>query len=333
MYIELRCRSAFSFLTGASLPEDLVARAADLGYPAIACGDRDGLYGAPRFYQAARRAGLEALVGCNLVVGRGARGVGRGEGGEGRGSEIYLLVAERQGYRNLCRLVTQAKLRGAKGEARATWEDVEEYGDGLICLAGGMDGPLARSFYGGDEAALHDWVERLRSRFPGRLYFDVQRHLEAHEEKWNGVLFDLARRYGVPVVATNDVRHATAGERPLLDVLTCLHEKTTLDGAGRRLLRNAERHLKSPRAMAALFRDRPDAVANTLRIAEECEFTLENLGYRFPDYPVPPDVTQLAQLRELTWAGARERYGTVPARVRRQIEHELALIGELDLAG
>jgi len=344
MYIELRCRSAFSFLTGASLPEDLVARAADLGYPAVACGDRDGLYGAPRFYQAAQRAGVKAIVGCNLFVGPEARGEGRGEDAPGLhqslaprpaplAPELYLLVANRTGYRNLCRLITQSKLRSGKGEAMATWEDVEEYGDGLICLAGGLDGPLARSFFSGDHAALQGWVDRLRSRFPGRLYFDVQRHLEAHEEKWNDVLFALARRCGVPVVATNDVRHATAGERPLLDILTCLHEKTTLDVAGRRLLRNAERHLKSPRAMAALFRDQPDAVANTLRIAEQCEFTLENLGYRFPDYPAPAGVTQLAQLRELTYAGARERYGAVSVRVRRQLEHELALIGELELAG
>ncbi len=339
-YVELRCRSAFSFLTGASLPEDLVARAAELGYPAIACGDRNGVYGAPRLHQAARRAGLRAIVGCSLRVGE-RPGTGNREPGTADrrvpGSrfpvpELYLLVASRAGYRNLCRLLTQSKLRAAKGAALATWEDLEGHSDGLICLAGGMEGPLAHAHAAGGEV-LHGVVERLRGLFPGRLYFDVQRHLEVEEERWNGVVLALAEKCGVPVVATNDVRHATAAERPLLDVLTCLYEKTTLDAAGRRLLRNAERHLKSPRRMAALFRDCPAAVANTRRIAEECEFTLEKLGYRFPDYPVPDGGSQIEYLRALTYEGARRRYGEITARVRRQLEHELALIGELALAG
>jgi error-prone DNA polymerase len=327
MYFELRCRSAFSFLTGASLPEDLVARAAALDYPVIACGDRDGLYGAPRLHKAAQRAGLRAIVGCALRVAEGPVPSSRFPV-----PELYLLVASRAGYRNLSRLITQSKLRAAKGGALATWDDLEGRSDGLICLAGGMEGPLARAAAaGGDD--LHRVVDRLRGLFPGRLYFDVQRHLEAEEERWNGVVVALAEKYGVPLVATNDVRHATAAERPLLDVLTCLYEKTTLDAAGRRLLRNAERHLKSPRHMAALFRDLPRVVANTRRIAEQCEFTLENLGYRFPDYPVPDGGSQIEYLRHLTYEGARRRYGEVTARVRRQLEHELALIGELELAG
>ncbi len=324
-YLELRTRSAFSFLTGASVPEELVARAAALGYSTIACGDRDGVYGAPRVHKAAQAAGMRAMVACNLRVGDGESRVST--------SELYLLVASRTGYRNLCRLLTQSKMRSAKGEALATWQDLEGHSEGLICLAGGMEGVLASAFSCGDGERLRGTVDRLRGLFPGRLYFDVQRHLEVEEEKWNGVVLALAEKYDVPVVATNDVRHATVAERPLLDVLTCLYEKTTLDGAGRRLLRNAERHLKSPRAMAELFRDCPRAVANSRRIAEQCEFTLENLGYRFPDYPVPSGGSQLGYLRELAYAGARDRYGTITTRVQRQLEHELALIGELELAG
>ncbi len=282
-------------------------------------------------------------------------GVGESESGEGRGEhggsskrkvprplvpdprtptpELYLLVASRTGYRNLCRLLTQAKLRSAKGEGVATWADLEGHSEGLICLAGGMDGPLAAAFSSGDGERLHRTVDRLRGLFPGRLYFDVQRHLEVEEERWNGIVMALAEKYRVPLVATNDVRHATVAERPLLDVLTCLYEKTTLDRAGRRLLRNAERHLKSPRAMVRLFHDCAEAVANTRRVAEQCEFTLANLGYRFPDYPVPSGGSQIEYLRELTYAGARQRYGEITTRVRRQLEHELALIGELELAG
>ncbi len=322
-YVELRTRSAFSFLTGASDPEDLIERAADLGYAAMACGDRDGVYGAPRFHKAAKRAGLRAIVGCNLRV----------EERWGAVCEIYLLVTSQRGYRNLCRLITRSKLRAPKGEAVATWDDLEGATDGLICLAGGFEGPLFAAFRGGSGEAIRACVDRLQKLFPGRLYFDLQRHLDAEEERWNGIVVDVAERYRVPLVATNDVRHATLAERPLLDVLTCLYEKTKLDEAGRLLLRNAERHLKASRDMVALFRDMPAAVVNTERIAECCEFSLENLGYRFPDYPTPMGFDAVGHLRELTYAGARQRHGRVSARVRRQLEHELALIGELELAG
>jgi error-prone DNA polymerase len=301
-YVELRTRSAFSFLAGGSLPEDLVARAAALDHGVIAMGDRGGLYGAPRVHKAAVQAGLRAIVGCALTMAGGG--------------ELYLLIAERAGYRNLCRLLTDAALRAPKGEAVPTWGDLEGRSDGLICLT--------------REVA---WIERLRRFFPGRLYLELQRHLDPAEERENRVLVAAAERHGLPLVATNDVRHATAEGRSLLDVLTCLREKTTLDAAGRRLLGNAERHLKSARDMAGLFRDRPEALRNTRRIAEQCAFTLADLGYRFPDYPLPPGETAIGHLRALAYDGARRRYGRITARVRAQLEHELAVIGQLDLAG
>jgi error-prone DNA polymerase len=357
-YIELRCRSAFSFLAGASLPEDLVARAAALGYPALALGDRDGVYGAPRFHQAAQRAGLRALVGAELQVVRLLRcDVVREENPSSPNNlttnnlttcSLYVLAATRTGYQNLCRLITQAKLRAAKGESVATWDDLEGLTDGLICLAGGAVGPIAQvvrllgcyvvrpeniTTNNLTTNNLEEVVARLQSLFPNRLYIDLQRHLDPGEERLNRALSTVAERFRIPLVATNDVRHATAAGRRLLDVLTCIQHKTTLDAAGRRLLKNAERHLKAPAEMAALFRDCPEAVLNTQRIAEQCEFTLANLGYRFPDYPVPAGETPMSYLRALTDTGARERYGTLTPRVRRQLEHELTIIGKLDLAG
>ena len=313
-YIELRCRSAFSFLAGASLPEDLVARAAALGYDTLALADRDGLYGAPRFHHAAVKAGLRAIIGCTIALADR--------------SELAVLVADRAGYRNLCRLLTQTKLRAPKGEATAAWEDFEGCTDGLICLAGGAEGPLRRT--GPGVAAA---VARLQRLFPGRLYIDVQRHLDPEEERFNRTLIAIADRFHIPLAATNDVRHATPEGRPLLDVLTCLREKTTLDAAGRRLLANAERHLKAGRDVAARFGDRPQALAATRRIADACAFTLADLGYRFPDYPLPPGETPIGYLRALTESGARRRYGTLTPPIRRQLEHELAVIGQLDLAG
>ncbi len=263
---------------------------------------------------------------------------------------MYLLAATRTGYQNLCRLITQTKLRAPKGESVATWDDLDGHTEGLICLAGGMDGPVAQGGCRVPGVGCQDphptpntqhltpcdvetVIAHLQRLFPARLYLDLQRHLDPDEERLNRALVAVAERSGIPLVATNDVRYATADGRRLFDVLTCIRHKTTLDAAGRRLQKNAERHLKSPAEMAALFRDRPDAVRNTQRIAEQCEFTLADLGYRFPDYPLPPGETPIGYLRTLTYAGARQRYGQISDRVRRQLEHELAVIGKLDLAG
>src|SRR5213593_3799249 len=256
-YVELRCRSAFSFLAGASLPEDLVERAAALGYDTLALADRGGVFGAPRFFQAARRTGLRALVGAEVSVA-------------GAGN-LWLLVEERAGYKNLCRLLTAGALGHAKGEGQVTWEEVEEHAAGLHCLAGGAEGPLA-----GTDAAPN--LARLRAIFGPRLAVDVHRHGERAGERLARRLADLAAAHRVPVVATNDVRHAAPAGRPLLDVLTCIRLGTTLDQAGQRLLANTERHLKSSAEMATVFEDRPAAVRESRRIAERCAFTLEDLG-------------------------------------------------------
>jgi error-prone DNA polymerase len=325
-YVELRCRSAFSFLTGASQPEELVDRAATLDYPALALGDRDGLSGAPRFHKAAAAAGLRALVGCDLTLADG--------------SALYVLVENRTGYRNLCRLLTQSKLRAPKGQSAVCWSDLEEHASGLICLAGGDRSPLTRALAAGQGSATTraDRAQHVLDRLlgilgRGQVFIDIQRHLDPAEERRNRAAIDLARHVGVPIVATNDVRHGTSRERPLLDVLTCMHEKTTLDQAGRLLLPNAERHLKTPAQMTALFADLPEAVATTRTIAERCAFTLANLGYRFPDYPLPTGETPNSVLRQITHAGARGRYGTITPRVRTQLEHELTIIARLELAG
>ena len=311
-YVELRCRSAFSFLAGASLPEDIVERAAALGHDTLALADRSGLYAAPRFFLAARKAGVRALVGAEVMV-------------EGAGL-VWLLVESRLGYRHLCRLLTDAALGREKGAAAARWEQLEEHAGGLFCLAGGAEGPLARP--GG---AAH--LDRLCGIFGRRLAVDVHRHGERAGERLARALMDLAATRAVPVVATNDVRHATPDGRALLDVLTCIRLGTTLDAAGRRLLRNAERHLKTAAEMAARFHDLPAAIRESRRIAERCEFTLADLGYRFPDFPLAPGDTPMGHLRMLTARGARERWGTPSDRVRRQLAHELDMIERLDLAG
>jgi error-prone DNA polymerase len=302
-YIELGCKSAFSFLRGASLPEDLVARAVALGYRTLALTDVDGLYGAPRFHHEAQRRGLRAIVGADITLPRG---------------RVRLLVRDRAGYRNLCRLVTAAKAGRNKGEALADWPHVEQHAAGLIAIAD-----------------LDSDLDRLAAVFSrgGDLYLEIMRHHDRAGERRLRATVEEAGRRRLPIVATNDVRAADAGATELADVLTCIREKVTLDEAGTRLLLNAERHLQPPAEMQRRFADLPRAIDATAEIAARCAFTLEDLGYQFPDYPVPDGGTQIAYLRHLVDAGARRRYRPRTPKVTAQLARELDLIERLGLAG
>ncbi|HET9263519.1 MAG TPA: error-prone DNA polymerase [Vicinamibacterales bacterium] len=324
-YIELHTSSAFSFLDGASLPERLVERAAELGYPAIAMLDRDGVQGIPRFHLAAQRAGVKAIVGAELSI---AAGSGQwAAGADVRLLTLPVLVGSREGYRNLCRLVTTMKLRAPKGEGALTLDDLDGQVAGLTALVG-------RAAINGPRFGVGGLVDRLVGVFGApNVCVALQRHLFRDEESDNQALLDLGSAFHLPIIATNGVRFAEPADRPLYDVLTCIRHKTTLARAGRRLTWNAERYLKPPEAMARLFSDLPAAIAGTRELADRLEYTMADLGYRFPEYPVPPGETMTSFLRKITQAGARERYRPYYDRARAQVERELNLIEKLDLAG
>src|SRR5580658_5895830 len=309
-YVELHARSAFSFLEGASIPEALIARCADQNISAIALLDRDNLSGAVRLHQAAKKAGIRALVGAEITAKEGFR--------------YPLLVETREGYQNLCRLLSKIKLREANGnqhQAAATLEDLAEHSRGLICLTGGEERLLAR-------------IEQIIGIFgKNNVYVELQRHRLREEERRNQAAMNLAARFHLPLIATNGVCHATPEERELMDVLTCVRHKTTIGKAGRLLAKNSESHLKPAQEMAALFADIPEAIAETRELAARLSYTLADLGYQFPPYPVPPGETMDSLLRKLTEEGARGRYGSYDSRVRKQIERELALIEKLKLPG
>ena len=352
MYTELHSRSAFSFLEGASTPEELIAVCANLGMPAMALLDRDGVYGSPRFHLAAKKAGIKAHIGAEvslsplfptksvsrgtLVENESQFQVGKSLAGSSR---LLLLVASRAGYQNLCRLITRMKLRvGHKEGAFASRSDFIEHADGLICLTGGEEGPLAAALTHGGAQAAFEAVKRLAEIF-GQLnvYVELQRHFHREEEYRNRVAIEIAEALQLPLLATNGVNYATPRERELADAFTALQHHRTLATAGRLLARNAERYLKSPAAMRALFADFPNAIANTVELSSRLTFTLNDLGYEFPRYPVPEGETMMSFLRERTREGMQSRYGRADAelkkRARRQIERELSLIEKLKLAG
>jgi len=318
-YVELHARSAFSFLRGGSAPETLARVAGELGLPALALCDRNGVYGAVRLHVAARAAGLRALVGCELTM-------------EDE-TVVPVLVASQAGYRQLCALLTTANLRAPKGEGRVAWRELAEGNTDLLALTGDEEGPVRRAWRERGAAAAAEAGGRLWRIFGDRLFAEIQRHLLPGEEDENEFLADWARSAGVPLLATNGVRHATPEDGRVCDVFTCLRHHVTLDAAGTLLAANRQAHLKTAAQMAALFADLPEAVANAARVADRLAFTLADLGYRFPDFPAPAGQHQDEFLRKMTYFGAHQRYGSTAGPVRRQLERELGLITALGFSG
>ncbi|PYM01848.1 MAG: error-prone DNA polymerase, partial [Verrucomicrobia bacterium] len=345
-YIELHACSAFSFLRGASFPEQLAQVAAELEMPALALLDRNGVYGSQRFSVAAREQKVRPISGAELTMEDG--------------SVLPVLVASRLGYANLCSLLTQAHLRSnVKGECAVKWDELREFAQGLVALFGsgstphperkcqsGSDrgiplrnlkvtprDPSTSLRFAQDDRAIIS-LEKLIDAF-GRenVYVEIQRHFLRGEDRVNRALVDLASKFRLPILATNGVQYAKPYGRQVLDVFTCIREHTHLDLAGKLLTQNAERHLKSDAEMRAIFRDLPDAITNTERLAEQLEFSLENIGYEFPEYPVPDGHTMNSFLRTMVLFGAQQRYESITKKVKRQLEEELALITRLGFSG
>jgi error-prone DNA polymerase len=320
MYTEFHARSAFSFLEGASLPEELAAVCAEYGMQSMALLDRDGVYGAPRFYLAADKSQIRAHIGAEVTSAAGWR--------------YPLLVESREGYQNLCRLITKMKLRAPKGKGDVSGREVVPYARGLVCLSGGEEGPLAHALANGGIESGMKCVQQLCELFGKQnVYVELQRHFLREEEARNHAAIEIAEKLGLPLLATNGVRHAVPERREVLDVFTCIRNHRTLATAGRLLARNSELHMKTPAEMAQLFADVPEAVANTQVLSSRLQFTLKDLGYRFPKYPVPDGKPEIHFLRQRAHDGMVSRYGLNNERAQAQIGRELDLIEKLDLAG
>jgi error-prone DNA polymerase len=368
MYIELHARSAFSFLEGSSLPEELVGVCQHFQMPAMALLDTDGVYGAPRFHLAADKAKIKAHIGAEvtselfhnvILSGASAKrsealakskdpyphkfvpevGIPRYARNDKykKAFRLPLLVASRPGYQNLCRLITKMKLRAKKGEGAVTKNELEEHAEGLICLTGGDEGPLAAALKQGPNE-VRKTIDQLIGIFGlTNVYIELQRHFHREEESRNRTAIDLARSFNLPLLATNGVNYAIPKARELADAFTAIRHHKTLSTAGRLLACNSERHLKSPDEMQQLFADLPEAITNTQELSKRLEFTLNDLGYEFPRFPVPEGETMDSYLREQAWIGFRDRYGRssqeMQAKARLQIEKELKLIEKLKLAG
>ncbi len=306
-YAELDVVTNFSFGQGASHADELVGRAAELGLAAIGTADVNTLAGVVRVHARAaelRKAtgyDLRVLIGCRLQLTDGP--------------DVLVWAADRGGYANLCRLLTAGKGRAPKGECHLALADLLGRSRGLVAAVDGAD-PAA--------------VRPLREAFGRDLSIAVRRTLDRPDEAEVAARAALSRRAGIPLLATNNVHYHDAARRPLQDVLTCVRHGTTIHEAGHRLFPNAERHLKDPWRMHALFADLPAAVHRSVELADRCPFTLAELKYEYPHEVVPPGRTPIAHLTDRTLAGAYERYPDgIPTRVMALIGKELKLIEEL----
>jgi error-prone DNA polymerase len=334
-YIELHCHSYFSLLDGASSPEALAERAAQLGYPALALTDHDGLYGVVRFWQAAQERGLKALVGAEVSLVAIAP---RHPPGENDGHHLTLLAETKDGYANLCRLISTGQLAGQKGAPRLTIDTLAQHASGLLCLSGCQKGIAAAE----DTYAA---AGRLRDIFADRFWIELQRHYLPGDAGLVPNLVELARWLGNGLVATNNVHYAERSGQHLHDVLTCIRQLTTLPEAlaSGLLHPNSERFLKPPSAMADLFADLPEACQNTLCIAERCqgglsrtERGMEHLDFsdqRLPSFAVPPGHTPLSYLQSLCAEGLQHKFDPVTSQAQAQLAHELRVIEQTGMAG
>ncbi|MFL5931353.1 MAG: PHP domain-containing protein, partial [Gaiellaceae bacterium] len=321
-YVELHAHSAYSFLDGASHPEELAARAAELGYSALAVTDHDGLYGSLEFAHAAKAFGVRPITGAEVTLADGAH--------------VTLLVESARGYANLCRLLTEAhrhtRVPGRETELLPPALEqtlLEELNEGLVCLSG-----CARHGLG-----VHDpnAAARLAAAFGrDRFYVELQRPYERGDARRNARLRDLAETLGVATLVTGDAHAHHVSRAALQDALVAIKNRTSLEGSERERRGNREGVLLDPADVGDRFPDDRDAVARTVELAERLEFDLtQELGYRYPDFSDGPDPAD-AQLRHICDRAFADRYGAANGRKRRareRLDAELALIARLGLAG
>jgi error-prone DNA polymerase len=307
-YVPLWVKSSFSFLEGASQPDDLVNRAKDLALPALAITDRDGVYGIVQAHMRAKETGVKLVLGAQITLS---------ESVEHTGKPVVVLCESRLGYGNLCQLLTKGRMRSAKGSSLSLLEELRELSQGLMVLC-----------------PEPEFLEPLREPFGDRLYALIARHLQSDETHPERVLREAARACGVPTVASNEVLYATAARKPLQDVLACIRAGKSLADAGRVIRQNSEHDLKTASAMRELFSDDPDSLKRTLAIAERCTFSLSELRYRYPGERIPEGLTESGYIRGLVEAGAAERYpGCITPEIRAQIDKELSIIEQLEYGG
>ncbi|MGY8654841.1 MAG: error-prone DNA polymerase [Verrucomicrobiia bacterium] len=313
-YAPLWCKSNYSFLEGASHPDELIEEAHRLGIRSLALTDRDGVYGIARAHKRARELGVQLIVGAEITLFDD--------------STFILLAMDRGGYANLCQLISKGRLRSPKGSSHVSWNEICERAEGLIALWGGERSLIGRELDPEDEA------RQLKDAFGDRLYALLTRHCEPEDARRERRIRARAERLGIVTVAGMETLYHTPARRQLQDVLTCIRHGVTLANAGRLIKPNAEHALRPPHGFGLLYQDDLGSVLRTEEVAERCRFSLEQLRYRYPSERLPDGQTSAEWLEQLTFQGAKKRFPEgVPKKVKAQIDKEMELIHELEYDG
>ncbi|MDA0264412.1 MAG: DNA polymerase III subunit alpha [Chloroflexi bacterium] len=330
MYAELHCHSNYSFQEGASSVEDLLVRARGLGYRALALTDHDNLCGAMHFAQVAKTLGMQSITGVEMTI----KGPDACKDGQGN-SHLTFLAEDQDGYSQLSNLISYSYVAGGRRDPALDLKYMPDRVDGLLlltgCRAGRLPSLLTEGRFAEAETQLRQYLDWFGT---DNVFVELQQNLVQGDTQRNRRLIDLARKLGVGTVATNNVHYHVPDRHRLQDALVSIKHNRSLEETHKERRANNQAHLKSPAEMAALFAECPEAIENTLRIAERCSFDLtKDLAYRFPDYPVPAGATPQSHLEDLCLQAAERRYGGVNQKVKDRLDEELRLIGKHELAG
>ena len=315
-YTELQVTSNFSFLRGASHPEEMVEQAAALGYREIAITDLNSFAGIVRAHAAAKKAGIRIIVGCRLNLLDGI--------------SLLAYPANKAAYSLLCNLLTLGNRRAVKGECHLYKADVYKYSADVKFI---VVPPAGLNELFDFNTSFSVALKEYKNAFGNNLYIAATRRYQGDDSKYLYCLAALSSQLQIPLAATNDVHYHEAARRQLQDILTCIREKCTIHNAGYRLHPNAERYLKTNDEMLRLFRQYPEAIIHTQEIVHACQFSLDELKYEYPEEITTDGRTPLEELTFLAWQGALERYGDIiPLKISKAIEYELFFIKEMDYA-
>ncbi|MBI3025613.1 MAG: DNA polymerase III subunit alpha, partial [Candidatus Tectomicrobia bacterium] len=339
-FVHLHLHSQYSLLDGAARIDDLVKRAAGLGMPAVGLTDHGNMCGAVKFFEAARKAGVKPIIGCEVYVATGSRHDRGGGGSSGPRSWHMLLLAENAaGYHNLCELVTAGFTEGMYYFPRVDREILSRHAEGLICTSACLKGEVNEALLRGDRAAAREAAAFYKEIFRDRYYLELQDHGMEEDRRLIPEAISLARELDLPLVATNDVHYLDQGDHSVQEVLICIQTGKTLNDPNRMQIKSHEFYLKSAEEMARLFREVPEAIANTLAIAERCGFAFDFGGSHYPDFPIPEGVDRKTYLRRLAEEGLERRLaqlgiqGAEARRYRERLAMELGVINSQGYEG
>ena len=338
-FVHLHLHSQYSLLDGTTRIDDLVQRAAELGQPAVALTDHGNMFGAVKFYEAARRAGVKPVIGCEVYVAPGSRFDKGSTNGGGRAYHMLLLAQNQTGYNNLCELVTRGFTEGMYYFPRIDRELLEQHAEGLICTSACLRGEVNDHLLHGRAEAAREAAGFYKDLFPGRYYLELQDHGMEEDKQVIPRVIALSKEMGLPLVATNDVHYLDKGDHSAQEVLICIQTGKTLNDPNRMTIKSEEFYLKTAEEMEALFSEAPESLANTLAIAEQCDFEFTFGAAHYPDFETPDGADKKEYLRRTAEEGLAHRLeqfeieGAEAERYRERLKMELEVINSQNYEG